>query len=515
MSRTGRSPTPELAALLAFAFLLRLGTYWLLPNIHWPDEIFQAMEPAHRLVYGTGAVSWEWTVGIRSWLFPGIIAGLMEIGRLGSELPAIVNLPVAIVMTTAGCAPVACAYGWGRTLTGRAGGFAAASLGAVWADLVYMSSHTLTEIAAADALVVALYLGFPLVALGEQKSRRLIAAGAMLGVTFALRFHLAPALLVAAIGMCGIRHSGARWRDLILGAAVPIVAMGALDWVTLGAPFQSIWLNVWFNLGKGISDEAGDLPFMTLFVLPFYLWGGGFAAVILAAAIGARRLPWVAAVAVTIFLTHAVIPHKEYRFIYPALMLVVVLAGIGTAELLQMLREARPAAFSSARSPAMLAAIFWTAISLAIALSPVYHLPWTRERAQLLAFDYVAQQDGICGVGLYGIRWTKTPGDSWLPLAARLHQTDAPHLSRDATVFNAIVARERAPVPDERYRRVACFGGDQGSDGRDLQRLCVWRREGGCALDGAPLPVNWPRALRQGPDVADPAPGWEDPSNDR
>ncbi|MGH6982037.1 MAG: hypothetical protein ACREFC_12600, partial [Stellaceae bacterium] len=156
---TAARRAPELAALLLVAFALRLGVAVALPNIHWPDEIFQVMEPAHRLVFGTGAVSWEWVAGIRSWILPGAVAALMEAGRALGDAPSRVNLPALVAFGASGCVPVACAYVWGRRFYGRAGAFVAASVAAVWADLVYMSVHPLTEVAAADCLPVALYLG--------------------------------------------------------------------------------------------------------------------------------------------------------------------------------------------------------------------------------------------------------------------------------------------------------------------------------------------------------------------
>ena len=47
-------------ALLGSALALRIGLAVGSPNIFFPDEIFQTLEPAHRLVYGYGVISWEW-----------------------------------------------------------------------------------------------------------------------------------------------------------------------------------------------------------------------------------------------------------------------------------------------------------------------------------------------------------------------------------------------------------------------------------------------------------------------
>jgi len=74
-----------LAALLGILLLsvgLRLLPVLFLPSLNWDDEIFQATEPAHRLVFGYGIVAWEFQLGMRSWILPGTIAGLMELSRL-------------------------------------------------------------------------------------------------------------------------------------------------------------------------------------------------------------------------------------------------------------------------------------------------------------------------------------------------------------------------------------------------------------------------------------------------
>ncbi len=492
----------DLVILLGVAFALRLGVYFLLPNIHYADEIFQVLEPAHRLVFGTGILSWEWVVGIRSWLVPGLLAGLMEMGRLFGDRPVAINLPVALFMIAASLAPVACAYLWGRRWHGNWGGIVAGGVATIWVDLVYMADHTLTEVLAADCLPVALYLS--LSGATQISRRRLFAAGVLLGLTFALRFHLAPALVVAAFGMCGVRRGFAPWRTLIAGASLPLLLSGLLDWATLGAPFQSVWLNIWLNLGAGVSAEAGTKPFATLLLLPAAVWGlGGFAVMIGTVAVGARRLPWLLWVALAIFLTHSLIAHKEYRFIFPAIPLLVILAGLGTAELIELARRALPRPVPAAWFVA-LGLLLWTALSAQIGNSAVFSVPWTRQRAQLAAFAVIAHQPKICGVGLDNVYWTMTPGQSWLPPNVPLYQIEADRLRSQAPAFNAILARESQPVEDTRYRRVECFDGDRKPDGQAAIRLCLWRRDDGCDATAAPLPTpNWPSFFTGQPVILD------------
>lgn len=506
---------PELAALLLAAFVLRFGVFYLVPNVHWPDEIYQVMEPAHRLVFGNGILSWEWVVGIRSWLLPGIAAALMELGRNLGDSPTDVNLPVEIALALAGIVPVACAYGWGRRFEGRVGGFIAGGVTAIWVDLVYMSGHPLTEVVAADCLPAALYLGLP--AGGVTRSRpRLFGAGILLGLTFALRFHLAPGLAVAALGICGVRNSGPRWRALIAGAAVPVLVLGVLDWVTLGTPFQSVWLNIWVNIGLGVSSEAGREPFLTLWTLPLEIWGvAGFAIVLITAIQGARRLPVPIYVAAAIVAFHSLIPHKEYRFSYPALPLLIILSGLGTAELVRAAVPHLPRPGAAAPLLAALTLLLWSGLSYTIADSAIFKIPWTRERAQIAAFDAVTHRADACGLGLLGLRWVVTPGMSALPRGVALDQLRAVPSPGGDAAYNYVLATIQAPTLPDSYRRVDCFAGDRDAAGLAHIRLCLWRRAGGCTAPAPPVPVNWPRTLAGNRADSDSVLLWKNDPDDR
>ncbi|MGH7075202.1 MAG: hypothetical protein ACREFD_13495, partial [Stellaceae bacterium] len=363
-----------------------------------------------------------------------------------------------------------------------------------WIDLVYMSGHTLDGVVAADVLAVALYLGLP--GDGTRLSRqRLWLVGGVLGLTFVLRFQLGPALLVAAAGICGWRGSGKRWLALIAGASIPVLVLGLLDWATLGVPFKSIFINVWVNLALGVSAEAGKEPFYTYLVLPLDIWGPvGFVAVIGTAAVGARRLPLLAAVAIAMIAVLSFIPHKEYRFIYPAIVLVIILSGVGTSDLIALLRDAIPRL--KAATPALVGAaiLLWCGLSYSIARSAIFSIPWTRERAQIEAFRNVADHRGACGLGLLGVRWTVTPGMSWLPPQVPLVQLRPATFDADARAVDYVLARARFRRLTG-YERTRCFAGDTDASGDAHMRLCLWHRAGGCTTKVAALPVNWPGVL--------------------
>lgn len=473
----------DLSLVLIVAAAIRLAVYLLLPNVVWLDEIYQVLEPAHRLVYGTGITPWEWQVGIRSWLFPGIAATFLWLGQWLGTNPRLINLPVGLFMIGMSCVPVACGYSWGRTQYGRWGGLLVGGVLAVWVDLVYMAAHTFNEVIAGDVLAAAVYLAFAVRT--RTGGAYLFAAGCLAGAAVALRFQLGPAMLVVAFAGCG--RYGDRWRHFLAGASVPLLVLGIVDWLTLGTAFQSVWLNLYLNLVRHVSDDYGRLPWSFYPGLFAAIWGVAFPFIVGLIIIGARRAPALLGVALAILVTHSFIPHKEYRFVYSALPLLITLAALGTAELVRRVQAPRTA-------PALwaVAIAIWTAVSALIGHSAIFSVPWSRFRGAVEAYEAVATTPGLCGCASYGV----SLGASALPPTLPLYGTDADVLVRDAAGFNLLVTSAGASVPDKRFTRVGCFGGDFDPAGRPQVSFCVWRRAGGCVPGVATPPrPTWPRSL--------------------
>lgn len=497
MTTQNRVRSADLPVLLFVGFTLRLAIWDRFPNIHWGDEIFQVTEPAHRLVFGTGIVAWEWLVGIRSWLLPGIFAGLMEIGRLfGSTEPWLINLPGAVMMAMLGCLPVFSGYRWGSNLYGRLGGLTAGFATCFWSDLLYMSPHTLNEVVAADLLILGLYLGYP----GGQIAPGLSSffwSGIVLGSTFACRFHLGPALLAAAIGICGTR--GVAWRALSFGASIPVLGLGLLDWVTLSRPFQSIWLNFWYNVVENVSQSFGTDPWWVLILIVGLIWAPVLPVLLFTAWVGARRLPVLLVVSVVIFATHSAFAHKEYRFIYPAIPLLIALAGVGTAGLLDLLRH-RVKSVARTDHLAALGILLWTGMSLLVATRPFMNPAWTREAGFFGTFDDINRMPQICGVA--SNISIATPGNTWLRPDIPLYQValrgTPGAFARAAPSFNAIAANSTIDIMDRRYHRLGCNDGNVDAYGIVHARICLWLRPGGCDARAAPPPEPyWPDYFRR------------------
>lgn len=484
-----------LPILLCAAGALRFVMAYSQRRLIYPDEIFQVLEPAHRLVYGNGVLAWEYMVGMRNWLFPGVIAATMAAGRLLGPDPALEIVPTRLFLIAASLVPVWAAYRWGERLDGARGGLIVGGFVTAWVDLIYIAPHPLSDVIASDVLMAGLYAALPLTT--KSSPLRLAAGGALFAIAAILRLQLAPALLVAAIFACGL--SPRAWLALVMGGAPVLLASGLLDWLTLGTPFQSIWLNVWLNIVKGTSNDFGvQPPGFYLFAMLGY-WRFAAAAILLGLLSGGRRFPALAAVAVTILLTQSLIAHKEWRFIFPALPPVITLCGVAALELAGDLRRALGKRTPSRAVLAATVLAAWAGLSLATGMSQGYRPAWTVRRELIDAFAQAARQPGLCGVDLVDIRWWTSPGSAALPPGTPIYATASADTLRFEPSFNAAVLDGASPPLAAPFRRAGCFDGTDDLEGRPGSTACLWIRPGACSLAQiSPPQPNWPTYFRDG-----------------
>ena len=136
-SPVGRFLSRDWLALLAICLLavvIRASVMALLPSILHPDER-DWLEAADRLVNHQGLLTWDFQVGQRSWLWPGLIAGFMAMGQLFGARPDASLGGVAVLMCIISLAPVICGFLWGRNVAGFAGAVTTGLLNAVWFEL--------------------------------------------------------------------------------------------------------------------------------------------------------------------------------------------------------------------------------------------------------------------------------------------------------------------------------------------------------------------------------------------
>jgi hypothetical protein len=477
----------ETAAVLAFAFLLFLMVRQATRYIAFPDENFDYMEQAYRLVHGYGTPTWTFELGMRSWIFPGLLAGAMWLGSFFGDA-ATERMFAHGVIAASALIPVWCAIQWSRWLGAGRVALLAGLLVATWLDVIFWSTVTLSEIFAGNLLCLCVHQAFVFVR--TQDRRYLLRLGVALGVVFSIRFHLAPFLFFLAAASCLLDLR--RWGLVIAGACAVLVPAGVLDWITLGHPFQSIWLNVLANTKVPIS-EYGMVkePIYYLTDVQLSYWKGGAILIGVLALAGLDFFPGLGVLAAGIWLFQSLLSNQQTRFLYPAIVLIVIAAGIGAVRLIQAVQARKGG--SAALGVAAILALVWVSSSAYLALAGPYRTNWVHRAGHLALADYVRRNPGICGLAM-SAGTAPVFGHSFIgrPIP---YYSDLPLARFDALrpYVNAVALSEKY-TPPSGFQRVQCWA-DGYADffGRKPQdRICLYQRDGGCRA-GAPVqPAAWP-----------------------
>ena len=70
------------------------------------------------MVFGSGITPWEFLIGMRSWIFPGLLTGIAEICRvLGGGSESFV-VAVKLFMIAISIIPVCCGWRWAIDCSG-------------------------------------------------------------------------------------------------------------------------------------------------------------------------------------------------------------------------------------------------------------------------------------------------------------------------------------------------------------------------------------------------------------
>jgi GPI mannosyltransferase 3 len=468
-----------LAGVVVLAMALRLVPILVTPSLNWADEIFQTTEQAHRLVYGTGLVPWEFQLGIRSWILPGFIAALMEAARVLGDGPDYYIPTIALAFSALAAAPVICTFFWCERRFGLAGAVIGATVVATAPEVVYFGDRVLSEVISAHVLIIAAYL---LDSDDRPSSRaRLALGGALLGLAFALRPHLAPAVAVIALwpATAPLRQ---RLRAIITGGAATLLLTAILDTATLGSPLASIWRYTYYNLFYGVSTTYGVEPWWFYGLAELVVWDLAIVPLLVAIWVGARVMPMLLAAAVAYLAVHSGLAHKEYRFLYPAILLLAILAGLGLAQLAASATgwmRMKGWAPTAARATSLAAtSLIWCVLAVQVWNGVALGNLRQRGNGPLLAASLVSHAPDLCGLGLFGRNgedWGIYGGYTYLHRPLPIYwPKDGDEFAERGAAFNFLIATEPPPRPLG-FTKVQCFAD-----------VCVWHRLGNCT----PVPMT-------------------------
>jgi len=458
--KTSSSLRLAVLGFLLLGLFLRIGAGLKFPNNFHADEIFQAQEPAHRLAYGNGVVTWEWRRGVRSWVYPAFLAEVMKAtARMGPGSEGY-EKGIVIVLSLLSLTTIWFGFAWAKQAGGWEAAVIAGGVCAIWYELIFFAPKTLSEVAATNALLPGLYLGMYGESLGDKK--RLLLAGIFCGLAMSLRIQLAPAVAFAALYFCR-----PNWRKRILpvacGLLLPFLSFGLVDLLVWSRPFHSYLSYIHADLLEGGRGFGVSPWYWYLEMLCQHL--GPLTILVL---LGIRRSPFLGWEALLILLTHNYFAHKEVRFLYPMVPLELTLAALGALEIVPALDFGRKTPLSSRTIIA--GGLVLCAFSSCML---IHQFDWSRRAGNLAAFDQLSDDSAVCGVAVYKIGWYDTGG------YAHLHRNvpiflfgRASDLDEQSQTFNTIVSAGSLPDKVDDFELTGCTEG-----------VCIYRRPGRCTAD--------------------------------
>ena len=414
-----RSQTPAerpwkfLLPVLALAFAVRAVIALAGDFVLHPDEIMQYLEPAHRLVFGNGAHFWEFFYGARSWLVPGLVAGVLKLFDLiGLGEPVWYVGGVKLVFCALSLLIPAGMYGFARRHFSETAARLALLAGAFWYELAGFAHKPMTEFVATALLVSLLAL---CVRPAPDKLRVVFTAALLALLAAAIRLQYAP-LALLLLGLFFFRTG--KKLHLVLAVGAVFAAVGASDALTWDSGwFHSYLLNIHVNLDYA-GTRAGESPAWQFLGWLVLASTGLVVLCVLAALRDLRRYALLLTLIALVVLIHSLQAHKEYRFIFVAVPLWLLIGADAAAQFAS--RVNKPVRGLAA---ALVAALSLAGILNALPYQDRVYQAWSREtgivgflRRQdpvFAAYRYLARAPGVTAV-FHHAPYFNTPGYYYL-----------------------------------------------------------------------------------------------------
>jgi GPI mannosyltransferase 3 len=461
--------------LIAAAIRLPLAVW---PNTHHPDEVYQYLEPAWRMLGHDSIVSWEWRYGMRGWLLPTLIAGPVAIGDwlVPGGMGAFI-LP-RLVAAVASLSIVLSAWTYGARVS-RTHAVIAGFVTAIWFELFYFAPHFMGE-----PLATAMLLPAALLLTSAAPSRRVLAgAGALLALTVLFRFQYAPAVATLVVVACW-RHWNRIFPVTIGGVAV--LAVGAAADAAHGAiPFAWLVINVQQNLLLNRAADFGETPAITYVASFWFMWSIAIVPLMLFVVRGWRYAPELVWVAVVNIVFHSLIGHKEYRFIFLSVALLIIIAALGSVDWIAMLRTGP----KWRRWSVLATASGWLCVSAVLAMTGVMPDYWMRGVGAAKLTSTLRAEPQMCGLALYDVPVFLMPGRDSLvgraPLYA-LYSSDPLAAGRlKAIASKASPAFNWILVYRSKKQEVPSNFTERGCETVSGAEVCTFARIGSCDTEAA------------------------------
>jgi phosphatidylinositol glycan class B len=431
-------------ALLALALiagaLLRLWVARHDDGVFWPDEIYQSLEPAHRVAFGYGLIAWEFLRGARQWALPGLIAALMRLAvRIRGDAPQS-YLPVIRLFFCA----VGVLTGWTIFRLGRAlkASPLPAAIGATTFLLMNMAVYFAPRAMSETASVPLLALGLAWAVRKERQRWQLWAGASLLGIAVFVRFQSGFYCLGLLVLLLAQRRRREALEALVV-LSIWALIFGLVDKLTWGNWFHSAIEYVRFNVVEGKSGNFGREPIAYYARVLWTALGPLLVALIGCNFFAIRRAVGVMAMPLVFCVIHSFILHKEVRFLFPAVALFCATGAVGLEVLLERARHGWWIAAFTLTVAASVASAASTP-SLTFGKLGLYERPPGVRRAmddggpenRLLMAAY--RQDDLCGLLVMTRQLGWTGGYAYLHRRVPLYEQG--QVPDDGDTFNYAIA---------------------------------------------------------------------------
>ncbi|MEO6114054.1 MAG: hypothetical protein ABIP07_06375, partial [Sphingomicrobium sp.] len=377
--------------LFAVAVALRIAAFNAY-SAHHPDETIQYLEQAHRIVFGYGVVPWEFRYFIRSWLIPLLLVPPMALGEaLGPGGTLYLILP-RVMVAAINFAPVIAAWVIGARIS-RQHAIVAMAVTAIWVECVMFSVQTLSE-----SMAVACFMTAAALLHTKARMRSIVAAGALMGIAGLMRFQFGPAIAVYAALVAG--KDARLWKGMLAGGIPVVIGGGAID-VAMGlTPYEWVLTNYRMNIGEGRMREIGGISHSTYATDLIRYWKAAAVVIPFLALMVWRRHRALAIAALVNIAVHQLIGHKEYRYLWLSMQIVLLLAAFGSVELLRSSLFGRRLTNPEGRAATIGLIAAWAAMSLGLAATETYRLGWRKSGDPSRLAAAAMRDPKVCGLAV-------------------------------------------------------------------------------------------------------------------
>ncbi|XP_030764543.1 GPI mannosyltransferase 3 [Sitophilus oryzae] len=314
--------------IFALFLSVRLFSIFAVQTYFVADEYYQSVEVAHKLAFGYGHLTWEWSQGIRSYGYPIIFTILYKaLQYCGLDNSITVVYGPRVLQAIISAYADLCFYKWSGTKK-----WAIFTISTAW-FWFYMGSRTLINTFETSLTTIALSK-FPW--LGKEADDR----GNFLWIIAPL-FVLRPTSVITWIPLCLfhlIISEKSVWRLIFtkylpVGYLVLAVSI-AIDSLVHGSliitPYNFLKLNVFESIASNYGTHpwhwylSSGLPaILGIQILPFIM---AILIILKARKNHPNELVLLATIVFTIFVL-SFLPHKEFRFILPLLPIVLYISS--------------------------------------------------------------------------------------------------------------------------------------------------------------------------------------------